>query len=760
MIAGMAWYLAWAGLALSGGDPYEAVVLPFLARHCTECHSGPEAKGDLALDAFPDARSTDGRAGTWLDVRDRLASGEMPPHERDRPEPDAVAAVVAWIDARFATEVAADPGRPTLRRLNRAEYANTIRDLFGVDFDAAGEFPVDDAGHGFDNVGDALSLPDMLLDKYVAAAERVAALAVADPDDAEPRRRRVPGADLEGKGSGMRGKARGLASNGEVGVEFDFPRAGEYVVRARTYGDQAGDDVVRIALKLGREEKGRFEVPATAAKPQEDELRLRVDAGRRRVAVAFLNDYYAPKDPDPKNRDRNLAVEWIEVVGPVDPPAHSAFQRLELEPRTRGSLRDVIARLLRRAWRRPPEAREVDRVVALVQREPTFEAAVRLAVQAALVSPHFLFLVEREPDGAAAGAARRLNAHELAARLSYALWSTMPDDALSRVADDGSLLGDEVLHAQVRRMLRDPRASALARNFGAQWLQTRNLDRFVPDPARFPAFDAELAASMRTEAELFFDAVLREGRGVRELIDADFTFVDERLARHYGLPGVHGPEMRRVPVDRAVRGGVLGMAAVLAVTSNPTRTSPVKRGKWILDNLLGAPTPPPPPGVGVIDEAPAAVRAASLRERLEEHRKNTECAACHARLDPLGFGLENYDATGAWRSTEEGHAVSARGTLPDGRSFEGLAGLKSILGQGDAFVRCFTEKLATYALGRGLTRRDRAATEAIVAGLGRDPAVEDVVWAIVRSDAFRRRGVEHPGDAASTRAEEQARDER
>jgi len=550
--------------------------------------------------------------------------------------------------------------------------------------------------------------------------------------------RRVKGSELSGKNSNARGTVRGLYSNGDVGFDMVFPRDGEYLLRTRTFGDQAGTDPARAAFRIAREEKLRFDVPATKDKPQESELRCQVKAGRRRVAVSFLNDFWKPDDPDPTQRDRNLTVEWLEVVGPLDAPVFSAFQRGWLDPKTRGSQRDVVANLARRAWRRPVASGELDRLMTLAKGEKSFEDGVRTALAAVLVSPHFLFLVERDADGKL----RELNAFELAARLSYALWSSMPDDELARAADDGSLSKPDVLREQVRRMLRDPRASALSRNFGGQWLQTRNLDSVTPDALRFPGFDAELATAMRSEAELFFDAIVREGRSVREFLDADFTFVNERLAKHYGMAGVRGDEMRRVPVDRRVRGGVLGMAGVLTVTSNPTRTSPVKRGKWILDNLLAAPTPPPPPGVGVIDETSTASGAASLRERLEEHRKNPDCGACHSRLDPLGFGLENFDATGAWRGSDEGHVVDASGVLPDGRRFEGLTGLKGVLGRDDAFVRCMVEKLMTYSLGRGLRRRDRPVVDGIAQSLEFDPTFEDVIQAIVQSEPFRRRGTE------------------
>ncbi len=726
---------------------FTASVAPFLANHCIECHSGAKPKGDLDLSVFTNESTTLPRRATWLDVRDRLVKAEMPPAKRPHPAQADVDAVVGWIDARFPTVTHAEPAHfPALRRLNRTQYANTIRDLFGVDFDTTTAFPSDDVGYGFDDIGDVLSMPDMLLEKYLSAAQRIAGLAVMLEDPEHPPVQHVEGPKLSSsKQSSAHGHLRVLFTNGETGFDARFAREGEYVLRARVWGQQAGTEACRAALKVGREEHGRFDVPALESAPQTLEARFHSTGGTQHVAVAFLNDFYDPNNDDPKQRDRNLEVVWLELVGPVDPPQLSQFQRACLDPAKRGSQRDVIAGIARRAWRRPVARDEVDRLVALAGAESGFEAGVRVALEAILVSPNFLFMVETDPPGAStalgstapasavlsstvlantglANAAHPITDPELATRLSYFLWSSTPDAELMALADANQLHDPSTLKAQTARLLRDARSSSLAQDFAGQWLQTRSLERVMPDPLRFPDWDEHLASAMRAETEMFFDAILREDRRVDELLDSDFTYLDEALAKHYGIPGVRGDAMRRVHLEPGVRGGVLGLGSVLTVTSNPTRTSPVKRGKWILENLLDAPTPPPPPGVGVIDESAQAATSASLRERLVEHRKNTDCAACHARLDPLGFGLENFDATGAWRASDEGHAVDARGDLPDGRKFEGPAGLKAMLKGDGAFTRCLALKLATYALGRGMSKQDEALIEDIVRALGASPA--------------------------------------
>jgi hypothetical protein len=531
-----------------------------------------------------------------------------------------------------------------------------------------------------------------------------------------------------------------LFKAGQAGTRIAVGRDGVFRLRARVYGDQAGPEAVKAMLYAGREKSEPVEVAATKDAPVEIGCELRLSRGVHTIAIAFINDHYAPDAPDPAQRDRNLAVEWLEIAGPVDaralPRAHREI--LAADP-GRGDaaarLRAVLSPLVLRAWRRPPEDAELERLARLgaaaIDGGARFERGVQVALQAILLSPHFLFRVEQ------LGGEQALTPWQLATRLSYFLWSSMPDERLFDLAASGALDSSDALRAQADRMLGDARASALAENFAAQWLELRNLDDAAPDPGRFPDFDEELREAMRRETELLFEAVLRELRPLRELVDAPFTFVNERLARHYGIPGVRGPHFRRVrpPADRG--GGVLAHASILTVTSNATRTSPVKRGKFVLDNLLDAPPPPPPPGVGALDEDPEAVRGATIRERMERHRTQASCAACHARIDALGLSLEHYDPIGAWRSRDESGPVDPVGTLPDGRPVDGLDALRLLVRDDGALVRSLARKLFIHAVGRDLAPADERALRSMVDGLPSDATIRDVVLGIVGLDAFR-----------------------
>jgi mono/diheme cytochrome c family protein len=586
-------------------------VQPFLAKYCLSCHAGARPRSGLALDGFKDEASAQKDRLLWQKIAQLIRSREMPRGFGPKPAPADVELVATWIESEL-TKVdctgTKDPGRVTIRRLNRAEYNNTIRDLVGVQFQPAEDFPSDDVGYGFDNIGDVLSMPPILMEKYLAAAEKVVDLAFQDPDI----RKRILTCEPKGQGS-----------------------------------------------------------------------------------------------------------------------AESA--------------RQVLEPLASRAFRRPVSEEEVNRLARLVamaeKHGDSFEEGIRLALQAVLVSPHFLFRVESTRRGTNRESVLPLSDFELATRLSYFLWSSMPDEELFSLAKQESLRKDGNLEAQVGRMLKDPKARALVDNFGGQWLQTRNLGAATPDPALFPTFDEYLRTAMLKETELFFEAVLQEDRSVLAFLDADFTFMNERLARHYGIPGVEGDQFRRVTLTGDQRGGILTHASVLTVTSNPTRTSPVKRGKWILENLLGTPPPPPPPDAGELPETKEAVLSGSLRKRMETHRTNPNCATCHQRMDPLGFGLENFDAIGAWRTRDGEFAIDASGTLPDGQLFQGPAGLRALLkGKAEAFRRCLTEKLLTYALGRGLEYFDKCAVDDIVAALARGPdRFSTLVIEIVKSDPFQMR---------------------
>jgi hypothetical protein len=600
---------------------------PFLARHCAGCHSGERARGGVVLEGQPGDDP-----GLWRRVAAAVRSGRMPPAELPRPGQTERDRFTAWLDDALPAEAPA-----SVRRLNRSEFNNTIRDLVGIHFRPADDFPADDTGDGFDTSGGALSVSPTLVEKYLSAAEAVVDAAAADP-----------------------GLWRRLST-------------------------PPGEDYVPYFLR--------------GAPPRRNDA---VKAQRLEAA------------------DEQAAARAAEIDR-----AYAALQAFA-----------------DRAYRRPVTHAETYRLMRFVEAamndgEPA-DAGLKLAMKAVLVSPHFLFRVETDPD-------RLANDFELATRLSYFLWSSMPDEELFRLAARGQLHDARTLVGQVRRMLRDPRSKALAEDFGGQWLQTRALAQWAPDPVLFPGFDDELRTAMGEETERFVDFLVREDRSVLDLLTADYTFVNERLARHYGIPGVRGPEFRQVSLAGMPRAGILTQAGVLTVTSGPTRTSPVKRGRWLLENVLGDPVPAPPPGVDDLKAAGAG--AMTPHEQLEQHRSRAGCASCHARMDPLGCALENFDAVGAWRDRDGDTPIDPSATLPDGRSFRGVAGLRALLAeQPERFTRCLTQKLLVYALGRGLTPADRPAVDRIVRHAGRNGhRFSSLVIALVRSDPFQKRNP-RPGD--------------
>ncbi len=727
---------------------------PFLARHCTHCHGGAEPEAGLALDRVADEAGVLHAFRTWDEVRGHVHDRSMPPEDEPAPTPDERARFLAWLDATLARAdrtAPPDPGRVTLRRLNRSEYRRTIVDLLGVDAPEAATFPPDDVGYGFDTIGDVLSLPPLTFERYVDAAEAIALRALPVEDPAHPAVRRVEGADLPAPrhGGTTRRGGRMLATNDELAVEFRAPRAGTYVVRVGAWGQQAGSEPARLRITAGAGAVQEFDVHETQRAPGTFELQAELPAGACRVRAAFVNDYYEPQAADPAQRDRNLAIESIELTGPLDahPPALPPPVARMLAAGDGAADEDarrtaVLRALADRTFRRPATDGEVARLATLaatVQRgeQAPFERGVQAALVAVLVSPHFLFRAEPHPHPDDPAWVRDLDDVALASRLSYFLWSSMPDDRLLALARAGRLHAE--LAAEAERLLDDPRADALADDFGSQWLETRRLATATPDPVRFPEFDDALRASMQRESRAFLRAVLRERRSARELLDADWTFVDERLARLYGIPGVHGDELVRVPLAGTQRGGVLGQAAVLTVTSYPTRTSPVKRGKWLLGQILGAPTPPPPPGVGDLDDSAHADTGLPLRTRLERHRTEPTCAVCHARMDPLGFALEPFDAIGRYRTHDDGVPIDASAELPDGRRFDGPAELRRTLLADDAFVRHLTAELLTYALGRAPLPSDDDVVRGIVEGARPGGMrLRDLVLGVATSEPFRR----------------------
>lgn len=734
--------LALGALSPARAASYEADVRPILERYCFDCHSGDRAEAGITLDTYRESRAKTHDRKAWVKVLRQVQGGAMPPIDAEQPSRAEAAALERWItDYALVPDCSRGerPGRVTVRRLNRAEYNNSVRDLFGIDICPADDFPSDDVGYGFDTIGDVLSLPPVLLDRVIDAADVVARAVIASTDaDAAPTRR------IEG------GR---LNSTGQFTRDFEIEREGNYVLRVMAWGDQAGPDPCRMVIGLDGKPRRTVDVPNSRSSPIEYDVKLRLEPGKHQLAVAFLNDFYDKAQKDPKKRDRNLAVDAITLAGPLGllptdlPASHTRFFSKPIDPRAdvteqAEQMKALLEPVAARAFRRPAKAEEVDGLTAVFfsarRSGETVERSAQLALSALLVSPSFLFRIEGDPPP---GRIRNLNDFELAARLSYFLWSSIPDDALFRAAARGEVHTPDQLATQAERMLRDPKVEALVKNFAGQWLQLRGLDEVKPDPKRFPGFDAELREAFRHETEQFFAHVVREDRSVLEFLDADYTFVNERLARHYGIASVSGDAFRKVSLAGGQRGGLLGQASILTVTSNPTRTSPVKRGKWILENLFAAPPPDPPPNVPELADAKGEKLVGTLRQRMEQHRADPACASCHKLMDPLGFGLENYDAIGAWRDRDGDAAVDAGGELPDGRRFSGPAELRVILAvRKDEFRRCLIEKLLTYGLGRGLEYYDACAVERIAAASAAQGDRFSVIIAeIVKSPAFRQR---------------------
>lgn len=738
-------------------DVFADSVRPVIVQFCLGCHNDKKVSAGLTLESYKDGSSAKKARDLWEAVKDHLEHKTMPPKGKPQPTDEQRKAVVAWIDS-VATKVdcglARDPGRPTIRRLNKSEYNNTIRDLIGLDLRPADAFPSDDVGYGFDNIGDVLSLPPILLEKYLAAAELVLDKAVEVPKPIPVSKETFRPQNVRttlGPFARQNNNRVYLNQNGSAYFSYDFLYEGEYIFRARAYGEPAGNELPKLSINLDRKPVQSLEVDAVEGKPKSYEARTKVTAGRHEVAFAFTNQIEG-KPADPK-KVRSVSLIVMEVEGPFNPvpkPPSEAHRRIFVSGPTgpgdrEPAARRVLTTFAGKAYRRPVKPEEVDRLVKLFRFADgpgvPFEAALKHALKAVLVSPHFLFRIERDPDPNNPQAVHPIGQFELATRLSYFLWASMPDDELFRLAGQNRLREPGVLDAQVRRMLKDPKAGALVENFAGQWLMLRSLPTMTPDKNTFRNFDPALRAAMIRETELYFEHVMREDRSVLEFLDSDYTFVNNRLARHYGIPGSFDGQFQKVTFKDRTRGGILTHASILTVTSNPTRTSPVKRGKWILENILGTPPPPPPPDVPDLEEDSKAVLTGSLRQRMEKHRENPNCAVCHAKLDPLGFGLENFDGIGAFREADGRFKIDPSGELPDGARFSGPAELRKVLiAKGDLFRKNLAEKVLTYALGRGLEYYDRCAVEDVVKALkAGDDRFSCLVIAAANSDAFQKR---------------------
>lgn len=726
---------------------FRSRVVPLLRTYCYDCHGEQEEVAltqDLKVDDLRRNRSV------WIRAISQLRNGTMPPADGPELGPGLRSEFIELL-SQCATSVDCvhDPnaGKVAMRRLNRFEYRNTIRDLTGVDYTPADGFPGDDVGYGFDNIGDVLSLPPLLMEKYLDAAIDITGKAIYTPPAPMIFEVEKQASQLDGGDRYARGRAVVIASRGTVSLPVDLPFSGRFKLTIRARGDQGGDEPVKVEVVCGRERRV-VEVPSSD--PQEYHTWFRLRRGERQIDFTFINDYYVEGKADRNLHLFSVKLEGQEEVTDPDiaPKLPASHQRLifvqpsdDLTEDEAASL--VIGRFASRAFRRPATNDEVQRLAQLSAsvREDggTFEASIQVAMQAVLVSPHFLFKVERDA-GHAEDESISLNQYELATRISYFLWSSMPDDELLLMAHQGTLTDEKRLLEKIGRMIQDSRSTQFVEHFAGQWLQLRNLDTVAPDSKAFPKYNDEIRDLMRRETMTFFAAVMRANLPVTTLLNADFTFLNETLANYYGIVGVRGEHFRQVSLAGTHRGGLLTHGSVLTVTSNPTRTSPVKRGRWILDNLLNTPPPPAPPNVPELEKEQLS---GTLRERMEQHRENPACAACHQMMDPLGFALENFDAIGRWRTSEGGEAVDASGELPDGTVFEGVGELRSLLvGKREQdFVRCVVEKMLIYATGRGTEYYDQCALDQIVEYTKQnDNQFAYLIAGIILSDPFQKQG--------------------
>jgi hypothetical protein len=764
-----------------------------LDKYCVTCHNSKTKIGGLTLDTA-DLANVPANAETWEKVVRKLRTGAMPPLGMPKPEKPAVDGFVSWLESSIDRAATAhpNPGRPALHRLNRAEYGNAIRDLLALDIDSSAMLPTDDASYGFDNVASVLGLSPALQERYIAAAGKISRLAVGDPatgpivDTYRVRSDISQNDHIEGLPLGTRGG---------VVIHHTFPLDAEYVIKVKLlkstvdllFGGNAEDETLEIAVNGERVKtlvvnpkkkdepnadskvaNGGFD-PAAATKlsmsqpPDSLEARLFVKAGPQTVTVAFLKKTLAPVedllepferstiDPsDPKGLPHVLAVSIggpFEAKGSGDTPSrrrifscHPANASEEIP-----CARKIIATLARRAYREPVSDSDLETLLGFYQEgrnRGNFDNGIEMALRRMLASPQFVFRFERDPANATPDTNYRISDLDLASRLSFFIWSSIPDDELLTLASQGKLKNPAVLEQQVRRMLADSRSQALVDNFAGQWLYLRNLRGVAPDLEEFPNFDDNLRQAFKKETELFFGSIMHEDHNVLDLLNANYTFVNERLARHYGIPNIYGSQFRRVTVTDDARRGLLGQGSLLTVTSVATRTSPVQRGKWLLENILGTPPNPPPAGVPPLKDNAAGGKPLTVRERMEQHRASPSCAGCHKVLDPLGFALDNFDGVGAWRTLgEDGTAIDATGVLADGTKVNGPVDLRNaLLSRPNVFVGTMTEKLLTYALGRGVEYYDMPAIRAIVQNAARsDYHFSSLIVGVVKSTPFQMR---------------------
>ena len=789
-ILGMVFLCLALGTDINLAERQEASVLELLSaeaqqalvdQYCIWCHDDVEKSGDLSMSGLDLAEVGQNTEIVEKMIR-KLRAGMMPPLGQPRPDARTLEAFVTSMEGGVDRVAAAspNPGRRALARLNRIEYANSIRALLGIEVDVAALLPPDSMGHGFDNMADALSISPALIEGYIRAAGEISRVAVGDPKasatSASYSISRTASQMYYVEGAPM-------GTRGGTSVVHNFPADGEYTFTMTFYGESTGgifglnnplaeDYKEQIEVSINGERAEVLEVLNSMNESQPAGLSLTtkpisVKAGPQRVSAAFIQRFYGLVDDLIRPIEHTIAdqqvstgegittlphLQDLNIKGPFNttgvsltPSRARIFtcrptSAAEEEPCATEILSDVATQ----AYRRPVSAEDLEGLMTFYRtgREAgDFESGVRTALQALLASPNFVFRFEQVPAGVEQGQNHRISDLELASRLSYFLWSTVPDDELIRVASEGRLQDPEMLEQQVRRMLRDPLSEALSTRFAAQWLRLRDLEGKIPDPILFPQFDAGLGESMRRETELFFASIVREDRNVLDLLTGDYTFIDERLAKHYKLPSVIGNRFRRVPLTDENRRGLLGQASILTLTSNADRTSPVQRGKYVMEVLLGSPPPAPPPNVPALEEAERLTggEVLTLRKRMEEHRANPVCAACHKLIDPIGLALENFDVTGRWRTLDAGAPIDPVGELYDGTILNGPTSLRqAILDRSDAFIHNFTENLLTFGLGRKVEHYDLPTVRAIArAAAAEDNRFSSFITGVVGSAAFQ-----------------------
>ena len=830
----------WIGIALAGVGWLEAArpqpAGPDLAsaatqralldRYCVTCHNEKLKTAGLMLDKMDVEKVSEG-APVWEKVVRKLRTGAMPPAGMPRPDKAAYDSFATYLESALDSAAAANPnpGKELVHRLNRAEYTNAVRDLVAVEIDGESLLPADESTYGFDNIGDALSVSPVLLERYIAVARKISRLAIGDPT-VRPAFETYDVPKLLVQDDRV-SEDLPFGSRGGIAIRHYFPLDGEYVIRIRLQRNSRDYirglaephqldvrlDGVRVKLfPVGGEHYGKTSPMFSRATPLGDpkqeeyehgmdaglEVRFPAKTGFHNVGVAFVEEEAAPEgffQPRMTQFDvvtykgGNPAVESVTIGGPFDPrgvgetasrskifvchpggvesrglsPGQAAGSGKLAGNSEEACARKILSTLAHRAYRRPVTDKDVQTLLSFYKASRAaenngsgFDSGIERALERILVGPEFLFRIERDPANLAPNTVHRISDLELATRLSFFLWSSIPDEQLLDLAGHGKLKDPAILEQQVRRMLADSRSKALVSNFAGQWLYLRTLQKVSPDPEAFPEFDENLRTAFQQETELFIDSMLREDRSVLDLLKADYTFLNERLARHYGIPNVYGSHFRRVTLSDDARKGLVGQASILTVTSYATRTSPTLRGKWILENILGAPPPPPPPNVPSLQDRGADGKILSVRQQMERHRANPACAVCHTRMDPLGFALENFDAIGHWRTTSgaDNTPIDSSGVLPDGAKFNGPAELRTILlSRPQEFVTAVTEKLMTYALGRGVDYYDQPSIRKIM----REATANDYRWSslilgVVKSTPFQMRKSPEPTTTASLTA--------